>query len=297
MLRREFLVAGGAAVLAGCSSDSDGSAATDTATATDTPTPTPTETQTPTPEPTDTPQPSPEINRLVPITKELPDQNLDQGFTREYRTRNFGQGGEVVFGSNIDIPVHQGSAKYSTQIEVRKDGTEVDEYSGEPENELGIEGDNFSSYRWVSLGESSDWEKGEYTAEYIVRDDVTGVSTTVTRSFSIVTPFGADEVTLADRNIPSEVTAGVPFELSLTFENLSDRSSSVVSAESFRAGETKEEATQREWEQLDYKRRVNIAAGDTTTWRVEDAELSSPGVYQYRLDAVGETYTIDVQEP
>lgn len=295
MHRRRYLAVAGAALLPGCSSlgtgdgTSTGSAtptATPTATETGTPTATPSPTPTSSPTPTRTPMATPEVRSFAPIVK--PNRG---DYPSQYETSAFGQGAVPLFGAWVRVPVKDGTVDYVATVTIRQDGQAIASRSvdgGPIEVDGRVHKDYAPWFPFPRLGISG-LDRGTYEAHLQVDDRVVGNSTSATETFDIVEPFAADEVELFSKNVPDTVQAGYEFDYSLTFRNLTDRASSVVSPAS-------RSVNGSEWQELQQRFLVNLAAGGTTTYKVTDLSYDEPGEYRIRVDAVDITFGFTVEE-
>jgi len=234
--RRRVLAATGAALFAGCTADESGAdSSTDAGTTATTETDTSTETDTATASPTATatPTPQPEIERFEPVTRGI---NVSDGETiPPHTTSGFGRGGVPYFAWETTIPVHDTDVEITNTVTITRNGTEVERFQTDPISETVTDGDRYDDTAWVEFG-TQEWETGTYTAECEVTDRISGATTSATTEFEMASPFEAREVQLVDTDLPRNATVGEPLSYALTFENYSDRASSIVTDLSLKHG-------------------------------------------------------------
>lgn len=276
MNRRSFLMTASAALIAGCSSGNQTEK-----TATPTPTETPTETETPSP----TPAPQPKIDFFSPITQgEEAEGNLS-----DFATSGFGKGGNAYFGCRAGIPIHDSAADYSAKATILQSGETVDTHTYDAGKKITQKGNTESGEFWVKFGDISDWSRGSYKAEIIVRDDISGETSTETAKFSVNPPFGASEIELISSDIPSTVKVGESFDYTLTFKNKSSRASSIVSPVSARYGSNS-------WTQTDSIFQLNLAPNSTGVHHATDVTFENAGQLDIRLDAIDTTLSFQIED-
>lgn len=283
MDRRTYLTVLGAAVAAvsGCSEGD--STATTTATGT-AGTATPTDRATPTPEQTPTeepPDPSPTVTDAGLL--------LDRG---EYASLgdidSVGQGGPLVVGVEYDLPVSGGSARGLVETRIFDgDGVRVD--ANITEVDVVADGDSVSRRAWFAF-ETTDWDRGSYTAEVLVNSDRYGTTTSTEVAVDIVEPLGEGEVEMYIAEFPDDAVAGEEFDWTLGFRNLTDRDSSLVTDTATFDPAGHESVT------LSSETRENVPANDEI---LDESEIGVPHVdsYTYRLTEVGAEVSFSVGSP
>ena len=201
-----------------------------------------------------------------------------------------GVGGVAVIGLNYTLPVHEGQSKEFVQTTIYHDGSSVTTRTATDTNlsEDNVEENEWE--RWFGF-ETGSWEKGTYTAEIIVRDEISGKnSSSFTFDFEVVEPLGESEAEIAEISQPAEVTVGDSITYEIEFENTSDRDSSIVSTISGRYEDS-------EWVQTsDEKFRFNLASGESRTLTSGEVSFDQEGTYQYRYDSIEAVVTITVTE-
>lgn len=199
MYRRRYLAALGTVGLAGCSGSTPNTEAppTDTPPPTDGdggPTPTPTKPPMDSPTPTATSEPEPPEIMFV---------NLISSFDAfgDVAANNIDsqpQGAEVLIGYRYEAWVHDGTFSITTQVEITdQDGNRV--AIDQDVDEQIIDGNGPRSWEGA-MGFHASWDPGTYTAEVVIRDDVTEkVSDSATGTFEITKPEPKLEITREER--------------------------------------------------------------------------------------------------
>jgi hypothetical protein len=278
MERREVLYGIGASLfLAGCS----GQAGEES-------TPEPTETSTPTPTPTPSPTPEPRSPQVLDTG--LLSHYDEYGDVLENQVSAVGAGSTATIGLRYTLPIHDGQSKEFVQVTIYDEESSIDSQSAEDTN-LSDEGSEVDSWeRWFDF-DTTDWELGTYTAEAIVRDEVTGKNSSVQEAeFEVVSPFEPDEIELTDVSQPPKIETGGRVTFSWTFRNRSERDSSIVSSISARY-----EGSQ--WYSVsDTLFQLNIPAGETRTFEGDPTTFDRAGTYEYRFDDIGAIWEVTVSE-
>ncbi|WP_136716910.1 hypothetical protein [Halorientalis salina] len=287
MKRRQMLAATGAALFAGCTSDTDSptDTAADDGTATTAPAATETATATASPTATATRTPQPSIRTLEPVTKRLA---FDEEETiSAHTTSAFGRGAEPFVALDATIPVHGNAAEFKYGGSVSRNGTEVEDFETDLITEAVSDSDQYVDNYWVNFGRH-EWETGTYTAEIVVTDTLSSETTTATTEFDIVTPLADREVQLISTDLPTHATAGESLSYALTFENRADRASSLVTDLSLRQGPDT-------WMDLDQTLTLNMRPKETR--RIENSFTpSSAGRFEIRLDHLDDTFGFTIDE-
>jgi hypothetical protein len=176
MHRRQYLAALGVSGLAGCGAVQSTPTPTETATATRTPTPTATATPTPTPTPTptatpfQTPEQAPEL-LIVQVATEWE----QFGDLAANATKTVSAGDQLVAGAQMRIHVHDGTVRYTLQLEIEgPDGATVWEDAKRADRLTDDSG--FTKWEQIAPVDTTDWEPGRYRLSAIVRDDVLEVT-------------------------------------------------------------------------------------------------------------------------
>lgn len=287
-----MLVATGAALFAGCTSNADSDrgsptatdAATTAPTATQTGTPTATQTQDATTT-TATPTPQPSVQTFEPVTKAL--TFADGETIADHTTPAFGRGGEPFVAQQVSIPVHGNAAKLNYRVTISRDGTQIDSYESDSITEAVTDGDRYTDQYWVGFGQS-DWDLGTYTATLDVTDEITDETATATTTFEMRPPFREREVYMTDTDLPEHATVGEQLSYALTFDNRSDRASSLVTPVSLKQGHNS-------WMKLDTTLTVNIPAGATQHFEASFTPKSS-GRFELRLDKLNQQFGWDIEQ-
>lgn len=289
MNRRRLLEVAGTALFSGCVTGTDrGSGNTPTPAKNQTPTATPT----PTPEPTPTETPLP----LDPIAKLANPVYRWTGFGDAIRNNisGVGQGAKLPVAGRFKIWIHDGTLNYNVQARVSdSSGTQIglESYSNRQITDI----TGHANWETFLSFDTTTWDRGTYQGEYIVRDNILdessldGSADSIKWTVDIVDPLRDGEAAMADQTIPGSVRAGETFDYSLTFENKTDRDSSIVSSISTRVdGE--------EWKDSHELKTYNLPAGESVEYSFRGASLSEPGRYEFRLDTVGITWSINVSD-
>lgn len=291
MNRRAFVALAGSVTLAGCSGTSSStpterSSTTEATTRQTSPETerTTTETESTTTE-TTTSAPSPTIESADLLT-----HWNEFGDVEKNAVNAVGLGSTAVIGWHYSLPIHDGKSEETVQVTIydeegpsvtsrQKSDTHITNQTGSDEWE-----------RWFGF-ETADWEKGEYFAEILVRDDVSGKNSGVTEvNFTVNEPLGKGEASIESTQYPDSVTVGEEVTFELTFANTSNRDGSIVSSLSARYNDGS-------WQSVsDSKFELNVGANSTRTWNGNAVSFDSAGTYTYRLDDVEETWSIEVTE-
>ena len=279
-----MLAATGAALFAGCTANESGAGSPTDAGTTGTDAPTATATATASPTATATPTPQPEIERFEPVTRQI---DFSNGETiPPHTTSGFGRGGIPYFAWETTIPVHGNDVEITNTVTITRNGTEIERFRTDPISETVTDGDRYDDTAWVEFG-TQDWEVGTYTAECEVRDRISGATASATTEFEMAAPFEAREVQLVETDLPRNATVGEPLSYSLTFENDSDRASSIVTDLSLKQGPNS-------WMDLDTTLTLNIQPKGTRRYEAGFTP-SNAGRFEIRLDSLDDTFgwTID----
>lgn len=291
MNRRDYLAATLVSALAGCSSrstsdtpnENDHSAGDSSAEGTQSPSQSPTESTQSTTQNPDGPQPIIQEVSLLTHWDEFDDVLSNQ-------IDAMGKGGYAVVGVRYDIPVHDGEVHERVQPTIYRDGSRVDSRSVS-ETRLVDETLSEQTYeRWLGF-DTEPWERGEYTVEFSVRDEVTEIpSRPASDQFSVEDPLRPDEVEFIEVVSPPQIEAGEPVSYSLRFANVGDRDGSIVSTVSERHNSS-------EWEALSGELVLNIPEGEVNSLGgEEEITFDQAGTYEYRANAINETWTVTVTE-
>jgi len=279
MNRRRYLAASGAlglSTLAGCTSRGDNDSESDPTTSTPTPTTT---------GPTTTSEPA---------APEITDSSLLTGWgafgdTLDKQVTGVGQGASAIIGFRYEANVIDGSIDITEQVSVH----------GPDDNRVGLEestdtqlvdGEGRQYWEHALSFDTSSWELGDHSYEVLVRNNATGeVSGTAEGSFSVVEPLTDQDATISGVDAPDSVSTGEPYAFTLEFANVSDRDSSIVSSLSVKYESSSEWSTWTEdpiW--------CNVAEGESNTWSSGEVSWDTPGTLEFRVDAIDETWTVDV---
>lgn len=283
MDRRTYLTTLGAAAVAlsGCSegdsTETTSGTTAGTATPTERPSATPEETPTETP-----PDPSPTVTDAGLL--------LERG---AYATLgdidSVGQGGPLVVGVEYDLPASGGSARGLVETRVvDSDGARLD--TNTHEVDVVADGDSVSRRAWFAF-DTTDWDRGSYTAEVLVNADGYGTTTSTEVSAGIVEPLEKGEVEMYIADFPDDAVAGEEFDWTVGFRNLSDRDSSVAT------GIVTLDPATGDSVALDIPYRENVPAGGTTAVERTDIRVNQAGSYTYRIAAIDAEVSYTIQPP
>jgi len=222
---------------------------------------------------------------------------LDGGETvRSYAVGGFGVGGPVYIGVSGTVPERDGDGLLArARVELSRNGSQVGsakvrEISSAASSGNTPQNESVPVQTAVRFPNTASWERGTYTADVVFEKGKTGETRQATTSFNLVAPLEGDDATIVDTDIPDSVEPQESFDYSLTLRNTSDRASSIVSTLDVRqAG--------GDWIQLnDFLLRLNIPAQTERTAHFNDVSYQVGGDLQFRLNAIGETYTIPLGE-
>lgn len=114
------------------------------------------------------------------------------------------------------------------------------------------------------------------------------MSERVSDTFELLKPLAADEVSLMSVDTPSEAAVGEPYQFTLKFKNLTDRTNSVQTSLSLRQDG-------RDWyTYMDNQIECTILTNVPNTWESGAEPFSDAGEYTYRLDRLDETWSVTV---
>lgn len=273
MRRRNLLVAmGGLTALAGCSSsDSSGTDQNST-------------TQTTTPE-----QLSDGLREGIPEIEQL---NLvpkygDYGDVVGNEIESVGQGGVAVVAFRYKMPVHDGKTEEFIETSIYHNGSSFDSKTRTDEDLVDVE-NGAITYERSEPFETENWDTGTYSAEVIARDEISNKnSKSQTIEFEILEPLGAGDAEVTSVETPPNVQKGDDVSFTVNLKNNTSRDNSIVSPISVRY-------ENGEWNSFDEKLRLNIPAGGTGEYEPAGGSYSAEGTFEYRLDAIDETWSITV---
>lgn len=285
MHRRSYLALV-AAGLAGCTGGGDTSTPTESATATPTRTATPTATPTPTPTPTSVSEPSIETVSLVSGYTEF-------GDAAENEIDAIGAGAPAIIAYQFGAAVHDGQLDVTEQVRIREKSSGRRIAMTEHTSDQLVDATGYQTWENAQLiDDARSWDRGEYEAEVIARDNAMGAnSSPATASFSVMAPLGPGGARIASVDAPDTVSTGERYDYALALENTGGRDGSVVSSLSAR------HETADQWQTTEDLTVVEtLGQGDTGTWAGYYTGFSSPGTVVMRLDAIDETWRVDVVE-
>jgi hypothetical protein len=324
MDRRRFLALFAAGALAGCGNDTgeptltadDTPVASPTRDPTETPTETPTERPSPTPKqtasptptqtasptasptPTDTPTPTESPTPTATPAPELPEM-IDAQLVTEWESPGdleanaieaVGRGDRAVLAFEFSMRPHSGEVDIRAQIIVEDESGAIVDSVTEHQSRL-VDSDGPVTLEWAYVTSSSEWSTGSYTAEVLVQDETSGeTSDAVTHDFEIVEPLGIGEAEVY-RATPDSVHEGESFDAELGLRNTSGRDSSIVSDISHRTGQNEA------WQTFQSDAVVLAIPGNDgeVTWTSSRWSLSGTGGHQFRIDAIGDDWVLNVE--
>lgn len=296
MKRRRVLATVASVSLAGCSGARTGDPAGETATTTATPSTSarPTTEPTPTPEPTTTTEPTPtttpEPRAPTVEAVNLVTEWVDYGDVVENEIEGEAPGAGIVVGYRYDVEVHDGLHHITRQCRVYdSDGQRV-AFDASEDRQL-VEYSGYDSWEGSIYFETDGWALGEYEAEVLVRDEVSGKnSNAATGRFAMNSRLRDDEARLVSYDGPETVAPNEEYEYRLTFENRANRDSGIVSPVSTRLDGS-------DWYVVDeFTFAHTLPAGETRTWESGQVTAASePGTYGFRIDDIGATWEVTVQ--
>ena len=188
------------------------------------------------------------------------------------------------------LSVHEGKSEELVQVQVFDENSSVDSKSDTDTSLADSDLEEETWERWISF-DTANWERGEYTAEILVRDEITGKNSEQSDvEFELVDPLQEGEVDLESIEKPATIRKGEPFSFKLHLRNRSDRDSSIVSIPSYRYEDG-------DWQSGDSedKIRVNIPARTTRTWESAEFSLDYSGTHEFRLPDLGVSWTLTVK--
>lgn len=297
MKRRHLLGSFGTVLLAGCTGgetdDSDDterlqteSQSAPSTTAVPSPTQSPAAASTPspepaTPEPTPTPEPEPERPTIETVNLVTRWDDFGDATANEISVAGVNSQVVVAFGYQIDI--HDNRHDITKQIEINRitPGGQSRVYlDSSPDNQL-TESSGLQSWEGSFVADSNGWERGEYEATVIIRDEVTGKTSNAGKAkFDLTRRLDASEVKLSKLESPGTITTGEKMRFTLHIENTSDRDGSIISPVSVKSDDF-------DWRTYpDETFRLDIKSGSTSEWKSGEISFDEEGTYSFRLDAV-----------
>ncbi|MFA1609874.1 COG1470 family protein [Halobellus rubicundus] len=282
MKRREVITGTSLALLAGCLGDSQSEEETED-TAENTPTPSPIETSTPTRSSTPT--------SLKPVVSNvnLVSEWQEFGDVTARSIEGAGRGASIVIGYRYSVQVHDGEHDITKQARIfDSSGTRVAQTSSE-DQQL-VDGEGYQEWEGAFDFETEGWDLGEYEAEVIIKDNISGkVSSKTIGEFSLNSPLGDGEAKLISYSGPESLQPDESYSYSLELENTANRDSSIVSTLSVKRDRS-------EWYTYeDTQFELTIPAGETRTR--ESGTVTAPsdsGEYTFRIDDIGEVWSFEV---
>jgi hypothetical protein len=172
MHRRALLaaLAGGLAGCAGNGSTTPTPTRTPTSPPTATPTPTASPTASPTPTPTAAPVETPAQRPTILIAQVATGwQSFGDLAANAIKTVTVGDA--IVAGAQFELAIHDGSVRYTLQIEI--DGPDGDRVAlATPQADRLVDDEGRTKWEHVTGVATTEWTPGEYTLRVLVRDDV-----------------------------------------------------------------------------------------------------------------------------
>lgn len=273
MRRRDLLVTTGVALAAGCQNQPGGQPEpTPTSRPTDESTEAPTATPTP-----DSPAPTVENVSLVSTWEEAGDLEANA-------IDAAAPVGDIKLAVRYTMPIHSGAIQPRTQMTVYDEEDSRVATQTEEEERLTDES-GVAIWENDVVFDASDWDRGEYTVETIIRDNETErTSDTTTTSFELTEPITTVEVTNIDA--PNSIGVGEPYQFTLTIENTSGRDGTFQSRLSYRIGG-------------DFQGigtfNLTLADGQARDWTLDEVELDQTGEITFRLDETGDEWILMVE--
>lgn len=292
MNRRRFLGLAGSIFFAGCSTLS-GRESIPSQTPETTPTrPSPTASAPLSPTPTETPRPEPEsVETPVPVEPRVLLSNPvyrwnGVGDIVSNAITSVGKGTVLPISAKFNIQIHNSTVDYTSQVTAfDSDGSQVGFQTDSLTESIGEEG--YVGWEAFVTLNTTEWDFGQYSGEYIVRDNIMDETSSPKEwMVEIVEPLRESEAVVKNENIPTVTDPNQTVHSWLTIENRTDRDSSIVSPISRRGDGG--------WVQIDEKATYNIPSDESVEFYFKDIGLSGSGVYEYRLDTVDITWTLNV---
>lgn len=216
MNRRRFIEIASLGLLgfSGCTGEGGNADPSPTPTGTPTESPTPSPTPTPTPSPTPSPTPTPPAPDIDFVN--LVSSWDSFGDARNNAIREATKGEQITIAARYTSWVHDGTSDETIQVEIYDSAGDRVAFKQDFNNQI-VDRSGLSEWEW-SLVFDATWEPGEYTAEVVVRDDISGkVSDKGTVTFTLKKPEPKVEI-LSHQWFEEEYSAGVKG----TAKNVSD---------------------------------------------------------------------------
>ncbi|MDS0298240.1 hypothetical protein NDI76_05755 [Halogeometricum sp. S1BR25-6] len=201
-----------------------------------------------------------------------------------------GAGGYAIIGLRYSLPIHNGKSEELVQVTVYHNGSSVDSQQAGDTQLSGADTTEDEWEQWFSF-DTKDWKTGTYSAQILVRDEITGKNSELEElAFDVVEPLTPNEVKLTGVQKPPTIRKGQPITFTLQFKNIGDDDNSIVSKPSIRH-------EQGEWQTPNDERvRLNIPAGESRSWESGEFSLNYTGTYEFRLDEIGITWNLTVTD-
>lgn len=142
----------------------------------------------------------------------------------EFSVSTANVGDNVIIAYQYNLYIHEGTGHDFAQIELyNDDGERVAQNS--TEDEQIYDNDGYSAFEYAQVFDTTEWEAGDYTAEIIIRDEVTGkVSDTFDFTFTMATPEegGRAELVIHRKNIVPHPNTFYAHQAEFVVENIGD---------------------------------------------------------------------------
>lgn len=205
------------------------------------------------------------------------------------KIEDVGKGAQAIIGFRHETEVHDGTFDVTEQVRIfDPNGNRIGHQTFDDEQLAS--GDGPQEWAHALYFDTSNWDLGQHNYEILIRDNVTNkLSEPATGFFHVNEPLGPKVASLRSVDAPDTVAVGEDYSIKLNFGNSSSRDGSVVSTLSAKY------AGDRQWYTYsDTKIWANIPAGGQNYWESTAISFDNTGTIQYRLDALNETWDVEV---
>jgi len=134
------------------------------------------------------------------------------------------------------------------------------------------------------------WGKGEYEIEVLIRDQITGLSSSPGKGkFELTEPLHQSEVGVVEIDAPSSVRVGEDYQITFRIRNTSSRDGTVRTRLS-------EKYERNNWYTYNDYLDITIAAGSVREWTSSTFSFNQSGEYEFRLDSINESWNVTVED-
>lgn len=195
----------------------------------------------------------------------------------------------LITAYQYGIQSHNGEVELTAQLRIfDSNGSRVAQEQSTDSQLTDSEG--YRTWEGSTWTESEGWDRDRYTAEVIIRDEIAELSSDpVEAEFELTEPLRESEVSLVEVDAPSQISLNDPYQYEWVFRNIGNRDGGFRT----RVSVSYEGS---DWVQSDDIFYLSIPEGDTESLVSSEITFDQAGEYVYRIDAIGETWSVDVTE-